>query len=244
MSDIMPMGVSDPRRAQPVTIDWTHDGIGRMSINGEFWAAVEWSEKRQAWCIEDAEGQCLSHAASIRGQATAKDEAVALAVAMICDGRLPSPQEAWEARRARREKRRNQPAQLRRAEERMQRAHERIQLSMRASDLRRDDELEPPLYEALATVFDFSDPELWKSNSFATLRPRLVTHVTAVIAGLEYDRSWRRQLAETQPFMIGPTAEQRRRAAVRRRVSEEAEIAAIEAKLARAREILDQLKPT
>jgi hypothetical protein len=36
---------------------------------------------------------------------------------------------------------------------------------------------EQPLYEMLNDVFDFTDPELWKSNSFAALRPRLVIHL-------------------------------------------------------------------
>jgi hypothetical protein len=93
------------RRTQPVAIDWGRDAakIGRITINDEFWGAVEWSYKRKAWCIEDAEGQCLAHAESIRGQTPTKEEAVALAREMILDGRLPSPQQAKveaDARRA------------------------------------------------------------------------------------------------------------------------------------------------
>jgi hypothetical protein len=54
------VGTDDPRRQLPITITWSGDGaIGRISINAEYWAAVEWSERRQAWCIEDAEGRSL-----------------------------------------------------------------------------------------------------------------------------------------------------------------------------------------
>ena len=82
-------------RQSPIAIAWTDDGlIGRLTIDGELWAAVEWSEKRQRWCIEDAEGQCLRHTASIRGAAESKEAAVALAEAMIRDGRMPTPKEA------------------------------------------------------------------------------------------------------------------------------------------------------
>jgi hypothetical protein len=55
---------------------------------------VEWSEKRKQWCIEDCEGRCLAHAASIRGQAASKEAAVSVTEAMIRDGRMPTLQEA------------------------------------------------------------------------------------------------------------------------------------------------------
>ena len=70
----------------------------------------------------------------------------------------------------------------------------------------------------LAEAFDFADPELWKSNSFASLRPRLVLHLKAAIASLEHD------LAFTIRCTRSPTAK-----------------LALETKLARAREILSQL---
>src|SRR5580700_4689574 len=39
-------------RAGKLTIAWQPSGlIGRVSLDGEHWASVEWSEKRQAWCI-------------------------------------------------------------------------------------------------------------------------------------------------------------------------------------------------
>jgi hypothetical protein len=53
---------------------------------------------------------------------------------------------------------------------------------------RQHEDAEQPLYEMLNEVFDFADPELWKSNSFAALRPRLIIHLEAVVAELERER--------------------------------------------------------
>ena len=105
----------DPRRSLPLTVDWnTENLIGRVTIAGELWCTVEWSEERQAWGIEDAEGSYFTHKSSIHGQAASKDDAVALAYKMIRDGRMPNPQQAAEGLKARRERRRNQPAAQRR----------------------------------------------------------------------------------------------------------------------------------
>lgn len=171
-----------------LAISWSPDGlIGRISLDGMQWAAVEWSEKRQQWCIEDAAGQCLRHVGSIRGAAASKEEAVALATEMIADGRIPAPEQAWAELRERqqraREKRDRQPSvQKRRA------ARQAEQEAFRRwCDLRRHDEEAPPLYEMLAETLDFADPNLWKSNSFAALKPRLITHLEAVIAELEWN---------------------------------------------------------
>jgi hypothetical protein len=81
-------------RAGAIAVAWSADGIGRVTLDGEHWASVEWSEKRQRWCIEDVEGRCLAHASSIRGMSASKEEAVALAEAMIRDGRMSSPDQA------------------------------------------------------------------------------------------------------------------------------------------------------
>jgi hypothetical protein len=69
------------------------------------WAFVEWSEKRQQWCIEDSQGRCLTHAADLRGTADSKQGATELATAMIRDGRvadhfLPQPRLPEVSRRA------------------------------------------------------------------------------------------------------------------------------------------------
>jgi hypothetical protein len=86
-----PQAETDARQS-PIAIAWILDGrIGRLTIGGELWAAVEWSEKRQQWCIEDAEGRCLTHRGSIHGAEASKEAAVALAESMIRDGRMPDP---------------------------------------------------------------------------------------------------------------------------------------------------------
>jgi hypothetical protein len=172
-------------RHQSIAITWVRNGeIGQLTIGGEHWASVEWSEKRQQWCVEDAEGRCLTHTASIRGSAASKEEAVALAEAMIRDGRMPDPEtartEATERRRAAREKRKRQPAQIRKREER-EAAREASRLAWEIEAKERDAQ---PLYETLDEAFDLGDPELWQSNSFAALKPRLVLHVDAAIAEL------------------------------------------------------------
>ena len=87
-------GASDERRSGKISIEWSKHGVGRLKIGRERWASVEWSELRQQWCIEDNSGRCLTHAGSLRGEAASKDDAVALAEAMIRDGRMPTPQEA------------------------------------------------------------------------------------------------------------------------------------------------------
>lgn len=204
----------DVRRERPIKIEWA-GMIGRLTIDGEAWGAVEWSEKRKAWCIEDAEGRCLSHHSNIHGEDKDKRGAVALAEAMIKDGRLPSPEAAREARKERlrrdRERRAKQPSEIRRREQREEKRR-RLDASFKADWEDRKAESAEPLYEALADVLDFADPDLWKSNSFARLRARLIIHMRAVIAGLETER----------PLHLGADRKQR---------------------LARAKEILSLLLP-
>jgi hypothetical protein len=148
--------------------------------------SVEWSEKRQQWCIEDVEGRCLAHRASIHGMTASKGEAVALAEAMIRDGRMPSPKEAraqaQERRRVEREKR-AKPSEIRRREAR---AAERAAWG-RLWEAQSAEKKAQPLYELFDEAFDLADPEIWKSNSFAAFRPRLIIHVKAAIAALECD---------------------------------------------------------
>jgi hypothetical protein len=175
--------IVDPRRQRPITIRW--DGLtGRLFIDGESWGAVEWSDKRQAYCIEDAEGRCLSHHSHIHGKDKAKDGAVALAEAMIRDGRMPTPEEARKARRERlkrdRERRAKRPSEIKRRE-----ARELVGVYFEADRKERMTEEDEPLYEVLADALDLTDPELWKSNSFARLRDRLITNVRAAITKLE-----------------------------------------------------------
>jgi hypothetical protein len=177
----------DPRRQRPIKVEWLSEEIGRLSIGGIHWGAVEWSEKRQAWCIEDAEGRCLSHHSHVHGQAASKDAAVTLAREMIRDGRMPTPEEAKRRRKERLEGQRkanaNQPSRQRRREER--KAEDELMGTM--FDAKRRDEREPPFYELFADAFDLEDPDLWKSNAFAMLRPRLIVSVEAAVARLEYE---------------------------------------------------------
>ena len=60
----------------------------------QMWRPVASSQKHGVWCIEDAEGQCLKHTASIRGRAESRGEAIALAEQVIRNGTMPSPEEA------------------------------------------------------------------------------------------------------------------------------------------------------
>jgi hypothetical protein len=199
-------------RAGKLMIAWEPSGlIGRVELDGAHWASVEWSEKRQQWCIEDVEGRCLTHAASIRGQAASKEEAVALAEAMIRDGRVPSPAEARaeaearlpedeKRRRIAREKRAKQPAQIKRSAER-QAAREAVHEAWRLrSEVEFAEREAQPLYETLDEAFDLSDPDLWKSNSFAALKPRLILHVEAAIVEFASDIAYQTKRGMAQPF--------------------------------------------
>ena len=175
-------------RAGTIAVAWSANGVGRLSLDGKHWASVELSEKRQQWCIEDVEGRCLKHAASIRGKAKSKEEAVALAEAMIRDGRMPSSEEAraqaQERRRIEAEKRARRPSEQKRQAER----EARDAAMKRRWELERRDEEAQPLWEFLAEAFDLSDPDLWRSNSFAAFKPRLILHLEAVIADLEWSK--------------------------------------------------------
>ena len=238
-------------RQGSIAITWTADGIGQVTLDGKHWCSVEWSEKRQRWCVEDSEGQCLKHVASIKGMAESKEAAVALAESMIRDGRMPDPKTARaehrereklreERRRVARDKRRQQPAEIRKREAEAERLRRLGDASMKEWRARTEEDAAPPLYEVLADAFDFADPELWKSNSFAALRPRLVLHVRRVIARLEYELA--SEIGRSpRPFVLHATTEERQAAAARRQAATSAAISAIEAKLAKAREILAQL---
>jgi hypothetical protein len=206
-----------------IAIKWTADGIGEVTLDGVRFAEVEWSAKRQQWCVQDSEGQCLKHVGSIKGMSASKDEAAALAINMVRDGRIPDPETARaehrERQRAAKEKRARQPAEIRRRE-RDRRYSDALRDAWR---VKAEEDEAPPLYETLAEAFDFSDPELWKSNSFTALRPRLALHVRAVIAKLEEDLAFGLHHHRGRAF-YGQNA--------------------IETKLARAREILAQLTPS
>jgi hypothetical protein len=177
----------DQRRQRPIKVEWLWEKIGRLSIGGVHWGAVEWSHKRQAWCIEDAEGRCLSHHSHVHGQAASRDAAVTLARELIRDGRMPTPEEAKRRRKERLEEQRkanaNRLSRTRRREE-SKKSHDLMSTMFRAQDR---DKGEPPFYELFADAFDLEDPDLWKSNAFAMLRPRLIISVEAAVARLKYE---------------------------------------------------------
>jgi hypothetical protein len=107
---------------------------------------------------------------------------------MIRDGRMPSPEkaraEAADRRRVEREKRAARPSEQKRRAER----EAEIAASRRRWKARRREEEAQPLHELLADSFDLANPELSKSNTFASLKPRLIIHLEAVIAELEWNR--------------------------------------------------------
>lgn len=177
------------RRQQPIDIHW-NGSIGTLRIDGTSWGAVEWSDKRQAWCIEDAEGRCLSHHSHIHAEDKDKAGAVALAEAMIRDGRMPTPEEATKARNERlkrdRARKAKQPSEIKRLQAKAER-NKFVSLYFEADNEERMAERDDPLHELFADALDLANPELWKSNSLARLRDRLIINVRAAIAKLESD---------------------------------------------------------
>jgi hypothetical protein len=88
--------MTDKRRWGVIAVQF-HPGpptLYTLSIGGEHWAAVEWSPSRRTWCIEDAAGHCLAHCEHVHGDHIDRPTALALAKAMIRDGRMPAPEEA------------------------------------------------------------------------------------------------------------------------------------------------------
>jgi hypothetical protein len=88
MADRRRYGVIETRR---INADTYHLMIGR-----ELWSEVEWSASRQAWCIQDAAGQCLTHTEHIVGTDRDVQTAIRLAKRMIVTGTMPSPEDAHQ----------------------------------------------------------------------------------------------------------------------------------------------------
>jgi hypothetical protein len=239
------MTSDDPRRQRPVEIKWVGAAegprtIGRIEIDGEHWGNVEWSYRREVWCIEDIWGGCLQHTDHIRGQETSRDAAVELAKEMIRDGRMPTPQEARaqaEAReaaakalKAARKAASDKPANvLARQKREEQRKHSDQLMQARWRAEFRDD-AETPLWECIADAFDLSDPNLWRNNSFGSVRPRLVIWMQRIVARLEYDLDHTAKRHHPWGGSPEPAAAPKHR------------VAAMAPKLARAREILALLE--
>ena len=93
--------MTDKRRYGVIEVERINDETFHLVINDQMWSEVEWSASRQAWCIQDAAGQCLAHVESIVGQDRDVQTAIRLAKKMIVDGRMPSPEEAHQQLRER-----------------------------------------------------------------------------------------------------------------------------------------------
>ena len=242
-------GADDPRRQLPIRVEWQkrRERVfedGRILIDGVLWACVEWSEKQQCWCIEDAEGCCLRHQEDERGRAASRHAAVALAREMIRDGRMPSPEQARETRTARRKAVWNKPANVRVRQKRRDKEAEVLALKQAQRVAEQQNNSQPLLVEALAEAFDFNDLNLWKSNSWAMLRPRLIIHQRAVVAKLAHELAETINQAGKEPFSWSRDKEERRAARARRRQWGEKECCRIRQRLDRAREILRALEET
>jgi hypothetical protein len=85
---------TDKRRYGVIEVRQANARTFHLRIDGKLWSEVEWSPARQTWCIQDACGFCLGHCDQIRGTHIDQRTAVALAKAMIRDGRMPTPEEA------------------------------------------------------------------------------------------------------------------------------------------------------
>jgi hypothetical protein len=88
--------MTDRRRYGVIEVRHLGTGAYHLTIAGQLWSEVEWSASRQAWCIQDAAGHCLTHVGHIVGQDRDPQTAIRLAKRMIVDGRMPSPEEAQQ----------------------------------------------------------------------------------------------------------------------------------------------------
>jgi hypothetical protein len=93
--------MTHPRRHGVIEVHRRGPGIYHLTIGGVMWAEVEWSASRQAWCIQDAGGQCLRHVESIHATVADPADAIRLAKRMIVSGEIPTPELAAEAQRQR-----------------------------------------------------------------------------------------------------------------------------------------------
>ena len=85
---------NDKRRYGIIEVRPINQATYHLTINDKLWSEVEWSPSRQTWCIQDACGLCLAHCEHVHGDHIDQRTAVALAKAMIRDGRMPTPEEA------------------------------------------------------------------------------------------------------------------------------------------------------
>ncbi len=88
--------MTDKRRYGVIEVRRINAETYHLTIGGQLWSEVEWSPSRQAWCVQDAAGQCLAHAEHIVGQDRDPQTAIRLAKRMIVDGRMRTPEEAHQ----------------------------------------------------------------------------------------------------------------------------------------------------
>jgi hypothetical protein len=86
--------MTDKRRFGVIEVLRLNANTYHLAINGELWSEVEWSASRQAWCIQDAAGRCLTHTEHIVGANRDVQTAIRLAKRMIVNGAMPTPEEA------------------------------------------------------------------------------------------------------------------------------------------------------
>jgi hypothetical protein len=87
---------TDKRRYGVIEVRRCNAETYHLMIDGQMWSEVEWSHDRQAWCVQDAAGHCLTHVEHIVGQNRDAEAAIRLAKRMIVDGRMPTPEQATQ----------------------------------------------------------------------------------------------------------------------------------------------------
>ncbi|HTU56218.1 MAG TPA: hypothetical protein VMF62_19795 [Acetobacteraceae bacterium] len=207
----------DPRRMREIVTRIGGAGRNRQArlyIDGEPWAIVQWGGPGR-WCIEDGQCRCHEHldAAAEQLRGGTLETAIALATAMIRDGRMPSPEEAERLAEEQRQKKRQE---------------------REAWDPTR-------LYETLAETLELwteRDPDFTRSNSYRRLVDELIAISEAAIDHFETVRDTalselRRIEAGEQPSWYGDADTEAARA----------QFAYAEEHLARARQIVGQYAP-
>jgi hypothetical protein len=98
--------MTDKRRYGVIEVWRRNAETYQLMIDGQMWSEVEWSHDRQAWCVQDAAGHCLTHVEHIVGQDRDPQAAIRLAKRMIVDGRMPTPEQAAQQLEQERERER------------------------------------------------------------------------------------------------------------------------------------------
>jgi hypothetical protein len=192
----------DPRRTAEIEIVREPHGDSQtvyLRIGKELWVEIEYSPERLAWCIQDSQGQCLRHQESIRGTAEDLEVAIDVGRSMIRDGSMPAPEEAEYEHKQRQKARRKANSAKREAtplgQERKALRDEQSAIWNEEYELgvNRPYESRLPLLESFFDALDFGDPDLWKSNSLAIFREKLVAEVVGEMLRLRKDLNYQRQ---------------------------------------------------